>query len=295
MTGPRLFILAYGPAFLDLLEQVAVRSLLQDRNRDALPLDAVVSLHTDERSRELAEQIVGHLGLTGETTLWTTSAGVTPGEIQQTAIMAEMRRCLADDAPLVMVPPDTFWGDGSLGTLLAIGEQPRVCVSAPHVRVNRAEMLAALAHISGSIENAHLVGLSMRTLHQTWLDADVTRARTNSWWSGTTIRALGDGLYAVQHRLPTIYLARFVPSDLAFFREHDKLGLWDHRWPAIVVAADRQRVICSSDGFFAAELTAAEENRPIVQARNDAEPDAYRGDLDHHRVNRNAVSIWRSA
>jgi hypothetical protein len=99
-------------------------------------------------------------------------------------------------------------------------------------------------------------------------------------------------LYAVQHRIPTAYLARPVAADVAYFKQETDLGVWDHRWPEILVEAQRQRVVGSSDGAFVIELTPPAVNNPPLK-RHDGAVDDYRGQLRHHAVNRNMLAIWR--
>lgn len=285
----RIFCLVYGEAFVDLFERVSVRSLLQPRNLSVLPKDTVVSLYCDRASADRAAEIASWLGTVEVTIIDPRKA---TADALHDATVTEIEKCLRLDATMIMATPDMFWGDGSLGNLLAIGEGRKVCVGAAHPRVNRDEFLNNLP--DGVIANDQLVTLAMQNLHRTWIDADVSLERTNTWVSGITIRRLSDKLHAVQHLLPNIYLARFNESDLKFFVAHEKRGLWDHHWPGLLVAQQRQRLIGSSDAFFAVELTAREQNHPPLSRRDQAEPDKFRGIAPHHAYNRNFLTIWRS-
>lgn len=291
----RIFVLVYGEAFLALLERAAVASLLQPANRSALPSGAVVSLHTDATSKQRAIGIMSKLGLPIEVSTVTTTEH--PTESQHRAVIDEMKACLAQDAAMLMITPDMFFGDGSIGNLLAIAGDQKLCVAAPHVRVNRDEFLdeLPLAMKRGSMSNAHLVAMAMHHLHRTWKQADPYEPVNNCYWSGVAIRQLGPKLWSVQHRLPNIFLAWFRPEDLAFWDGHEKRGLWDHHWPSPVMEAQRHRTICSSDGFFAAELTPRDENRPRTEPASLHDRDRYIGQRYHHVVSRNPVSIWRAA
>lgn len=285
----RFFSLVYGERFVDIYERIAVRSLLQTANASAIRPGTVVSLYTDRASADRAGAIAGRLGELQITIIEPGNAGDT----LQRALIAEIERCIAENAALIMLPPDTFWGDGSLGNLLAVANGQNLCIGAPHVRVNRDDFLASLP--AGDIDNAELVRLSMANLHPTWRDANVSLNPRNTWWSGTLIRQLSPKLYAVHHRLPTIYLAHFTPDDLNFFRDQTKLGSWDHSWPGLLVQQQRQRILSSSDLFFAAELTPENENIPPLVDADPAMDDRYRGNFPHHAVNANSVSSWRSA
>jgi hypothetical protein len=297
----RIFSVVYGEKFCDLFERIALRSLMQ-------PLNAMVasaahwSIYTMEQDAARLRAMVPGAEITTfiatDKTTGEQVASVPAGTaIAHGCLLHEIRRCLAEQATMIMAPPDTFWGDGSLVNLVAVaGDNNLNCIAAPHPRVNREDFLAALP--DGPIGNAELVRLSLAHLHRSWREADAARLDTNTFFTGTSIQALPtSNHYAVRHRLPTCYLARFTEDDFKFF--NGKLpvegGPWDHWWPALLVRQERHRCIGSSDAFFVAELTAADAGVPPTVAQVEGQSDRYcRGEL-HNQVNRNFVSIWRAA
>lgn len=286
----RFFCFVYGEHFLDLLESVAVRSLCQSRNRQSIPFDAVVALYSDAPTIDRASLVLEKLGqveshivdLSGDT-----------ADIQNRAFAEEISRCHASNATMIVLGPENYWGDGSLGNILAIAGTQNVCVSAPHVRVDRNKFLAAMP--DGDMNNRALVNLSMRTLHPSWVNADANKEQTSSYYAGISIREISAGLYSVTHRLPTCWLARFTKEDVAFFQRNTQgRGLWDHAWPQMLIQSGRHRVIGSSDAVFIAELTDTNTHNVPLMPNNPSEPDAYCQPSLHAQVNRNTVAIWRS-
>lgn len=288
----RFFCFVFGDAYLDLLERVAVRSLLQSRNRGAIPTDAVVSLYSDAASIDRASQILSVLGrLDAKVARIDSNAE----QMQVSVFGEEIERCHSLGATMVVLCPDNFWGDGSLANLLAIAANQQICIAAPHPRVDREQFLTEL-NSCGELNNPALVELAMRTLHPSWINAFADRPATSSLNAGISIIRLSDGLYGVVHRLPTVWLARFTKEDVGFFKNRaQSSGLWDHSWPQLLVRQERQKVIGSSDAFFVAELTPTESHNVELSASDPRWPDAYGYPSIHAAVNRNVQAIWRAA
>jgi hypothetical protein len=254
----RIFSVVYGEKFCDLFERITLRSLMQPLNA-TIAASAHWSIYTLEEDTARLRAMLPN----GEITTFTATDKTTGEQVKSapagTAIahgclIHEIQRCLAQQATMIMAPPDTFWGDGSLVNLVAVaGENNLNCIAAAHPRVNGEEFLAALPE--GPIGNAELVQLALAHLHRTWREADAARPDTNSFFTGTSIRALPTPKhYAVSHRLPTCHLARFTSGDFEFFKGEmpPHGGPWDHWWPAHLVRQERHRCIGSSDAFFVA-------------------------------------------
>ncbi len=297
----RIFSVVYGEDFCDLFARVALRSLTQPLN-GMIANAARWSIYTQPDYVDRLKARVPNADVVTFTAQDrdTGESGVSANHgtaISQGCLLHEIRTCLAQQATMIMAPPDTFWGDGSLNNLVAVaGEQNNNCVVAPHPRVNRDEFLAALPN--GPISNPELVKLSLAHLHRTWIEADVARDATNCFYSGASIQALpAPKHYAVAHRMPTCYLARFTEADFEFLArpQPGPGGAWDHWWPAFLVQQERHRFIGSSDGFFAAELTAANAVVPPTVQAVQGQPDRFHRSEVNHQVNRNFVSIWRAA
>ena len=289
----RLFNVVYGERFIDLYERISFRSLLrQSKNRAALPNDAIVVFYTDNASARKLRDVVGDLRF--EINIADTAKP--PPVVFQECLICEIKSCLTRNATMLMVTCDMFFGDGSLGNLLAIAvARPGACIAAPNIRVERNSFIKAISYRRWSISNPALVKLALRHQHKTWRDTHINQPMRNCYDAGTSMQRLTPKLYAVSHLLPNCYLARLTSDDLHFFETAKEANAWDHRWPSLLVAQNRHYVIGSSDAFFAAELTELDENHPAVEPNSDHTIDDYREDEPHHRTNRNTVFIWRSA
>jgi hypothetical protein len=206
------------------------------------------------------------------------------------AMFEELERCIAEDASLLFVPPDTIFGDGTIPNLISLGDFPRVCVSVGSVRV----LPQILDAVSVPLENAQLVRLAWEHLHSTWVEAEMGREIVNSWRGGVAWKKLGEGMYAVQHRLPSPWLVNPMPSDVSWLRAKGSIGAWDHEWPAKLVNEGRQRLVGSSDIAFMVEITPAEESNCPTAPANPEEPDSFHLDNSHNHVNRNTVALYRA-
>lgn len=284
----RLCIFCYGADYASLFEKVALRSLLQPRNRTAIPSDVTVSLYSDAETMPAMERMVRQLGGVIECHPIQPSDNYTA---QSAAFADEIGRCVKEDAGLVIVNPDCFWGNGSLGNLLAIAGEQNVCVAVPHPRVEREAFLAELP--DESLDNPALVSLSMKTLHQSWKDADADGVNVNTWHTGISIRSAGN-LHVVSHLQPTVFFARPTARDYGYFAERKAIpGLWDHHWPEILAQEQRLRVIASSDAVFIAELTEAHTHTTPLKPTERGDLSTYHRDAAHVRMNRGIVSVWR--
>ncbi len=288
----RFFVICYGDKHADLYERIAVRSLTQTRNKAAIPEGAVVSLYSDEATMPRVSAISERLG-TVEPHVMALSEN--HYDTQNLAFIEEVGRCVREDATLIIVNPDNFWGDGSLGNLLAIAGEQNVCIASPHVRVDRDKFLGEISGEPGwQFENWLLVRLAMRTLHQSWIDADVSRPSANTYYTGIALKEIAPGLHAVTHLQPTVFCARLNARDYGFFAERKGArGLWDHFWPEILAAEGRHRVVASSDAVFIAELTDSNTHNTELRKVDPKKPDNFFRDGAHIAMNRNVVGIWR--
>ena len=284
----RLFTLVWGEPYSTWFEHACVASLLWRRNREALKQYACEwNIYTKEqdipRLRAIAER--AEIPLQFHPFAMKNSSG----ETLQPCLFDHMRNCLLDGSAMFIAPPDTVFGDGTVAAICAFGALHGTCVAVPHVRVN-----AGAWHATDKLwSNPELVSFAFANLHPTWRDANADLANTNSLLGGVSWRALASGLYAVQHRLPTCYLANVDASDVEWFSRQWETGTWDHTWPAKMVKEQRQRVIAGSDAAFIIELTRENENIPKLEPADATIPDRYWRDLEHHYVNRNVVAVFR--
>ncbi len=293
MRPLRLMSMVWGDTHLDWFARACVASLAQPGNRASLRRHvAVWDIVTDKRDVPAARMAARALDLPIE--MHVVDTGAEGGVILQRELINAMRRCLASDMGLLLAPPDSMFGEGSIGTICALAKPRDLCIAVPHVRVTP----GILHEPAPARSNAYLVGAAWRHLHRTWSDANAELPLTNTYAGGVSWREVGAGLYAVTHRLPTVYLAQFRPTDLqwweAWTAKSGLVGAWDHFWPSLLVTEGRQRVVGSSDAAFIAEVTPKYSNIPPLRSTDPDNPDDVWGQSAHFIFNRNHVSIFRA-
>lgn len=285
----RLFTLCYGEPYCTWFENALVASLAWSGNIGVIRERAAEwNIYTRDSDRERLRAIAEPLGVPIQ--FHPFGMQNSSGETLQPCLFDHMRNCHQDGSAMFIAPPDTIFGNGSVSAICEIGRLPGLCVAVPHVRIN-AGCLPRVADREWS--NAELVDFAWENLHRTWADADAALPSNNSFLGGVSWRRLRQGLYAVQHRLPTTYLANIDASDVDWFSRQFETGCWDHAWPAKIVKEQRQRTIASSDAAFICELTREHENIPRVEPVDPNQPDRFWRDLEQNYVQRNVVSIFR--
>lgn len=284
----RILSIVYGDPFCTWFDTITLRSVLRQPLNGAAAEGIQWSIYTNHESAEVLRELM--VGIPFEINLTDVSGGTSA--VLHRCLIEEAKKCLAMGATLVMAPPDSFWGDGSLPNLIAVaGNRADLCVAAPHVRVEQLPFLDKLP--DGILTNAQLVTFSLSVLHRVWRECDPDQPMLNTAFSGHTLRKLPvPGHYSVCHMIPTPYLARFTQADIDFLQASSP-DSWDHRWPLLLVEQERQRVIGSSDGFFLAELTNPDTHFPPMVPRVEHE-DFFNAAASHTKVNRNMISIWRA-
>lgn len=288
MKNVRMFTLVWGERYLDWFEQACVASLCWPKNAEALKKHVVGwDIATRECDAARAGDIASKLGV-AVTIRHIAEDNMPIGAKLQFYLVDEMKLCLERDEAMLLCPPDKIFGDGAINGLFSQGD---LCIAVPHVRV----LPDIIQDIATPKSNAELVGLAWRHLHRSWREADASKEMVNCNVGGVAWREISPGLIAVQHRLPTCFLASFQEDDVAWFMSQVFVGAWDHLWPAKLVAEQRQRVLASSDAAFMAEITPEFDNIPACAPIDPSEPDKYWGQHAHHWANRNIVSIFRAA
>jgi hypothetical protein len=302
----RICVVCYGDEHASLYEQVAVRSLLQTRNRAAIPAGTIVAVYSDATTMDRVATASEPLGIVERHIVAIPTDPNAHYSVQTNAFVDEIGIAVRTDATMLMLGPDNFWGDGSLGNLLAIAGETQACFAVPHVRVDQAVFLAGLAQPINAdvkarlddpidIPNPRLASLAFVAMHPSWRDADLTKPDANSFITGIGWRDLGNGLYAIHHLQPTVFLARPNARDYGFFAERRHvLGIWDHFWPEILAQEGRLRTIASSDAVCIVELTKASTHNTELRKLDPKKPDDFHRTGAHISMNRNVVAIWRA-
>lgn len=284
----RIFTIAYGERYLDWFERACVRSLMWPRNRAALRAAEAWDVWTTPEDAPRAEAIAKASGI--PVVVHDTIKGAKEDLLQSLTGQMQLVR---DRGAFLFAAPDNVFGDGSVASLLAIATVPKICVAVAPLRVAAEGFLEAMG--PGPLTNPQLVKLAFERLHPTVAKAESSVRETSSYASGVFWRKLGDGLYAVTHRMPSAYLMQPTKGDMKWFKHHPKFGWFDHWFPQTLKEQQRERVIGSSDAAFIVELTSADVgNVPSIET-DVAAPDKFvDGDREHYMRNRNFVLIWRA-
>ena len=218
-------------------------------------------------------------------------------------LVKEIKRAIETTSRTLLAPPDTIFGERSIANLVKMGAQEGVCVAVPHPRVHPEIISDAYFKTGSPCSNEVLVKLSFeKYLHQSWKAAEIGCANQNSLVGGVAWQKLeaagSETLYAVQHRLPTVYLANWIPEDYAFFINQPSFGSYDHTWPGErLIRQERQRLVGSSDAAFVCEITDFDKNIPPWTPEHlkvlSVHPDAFYRDNWHNSINRLTVCMMR--
>ena len=294
----RIMTAVWGSNHADWFERACARSLSWERNRAAIK-NATWTLFTKHEDVARVTAIAHKVGVkrVEYVELPESVQGNSPnmGAHLLNCLLHMMTTCLKDGSKLLMAPPDTIFSEGTIECLLNAGSQKGTCVAVPHPRVSP----SIFGGIKDSpLSGAKLVTLAMKHGHKAWSEAEIGHANQNSFIGGISWKILGPKLIGVCHRLPTVYLADFLPSDLVYFQQprdglEPTFGVWDHTWPTDLIAQQRQRVIGSSDAACILEVTKEDLNVPPAYPVDTTQPDAYWKNMPHNVINRQYLYVMR--
>ncbi len=294
----RIFTVVWGDNHIDWFERACIRSLSWPKNAAAIK-HATWTVFTKEKDMARVEALVKSTGVSNIEIARVAEhvEGNSPimGAVLLECLLQMMDISIQDGAKVIMAPPDTIFADGSVDSLIVAGRQLGTCVAVPHIRVSPS--------IFGGIKDTPLTGAELTTIalkhgHRAWTEAEDGHAKQNSFVGGISWRRLSNKLIAMTHRLPTVYLANFLASDMSFFKQpHDNLaptfGCYDHAWPAALIEQERQRVLGSTDAACIVEVTKEDLNVPPSVSVNPYEPDAFWRNQMHNKINRQYLYIMR--
>lgn len=293
----RIYTAVWGKKFIELFKKTALKSLHWQQNLEALmnvnqPI--IWSLYSNEEDLTEVETIVQDAFgdfITIETNSFSEKIeGNHPkmGNLILDCFVKEIEKCLQANAKLLLAPPDTIFGDGSLRGLFTVGAHKGICVAVPHPRV-----LDTILKSDDQLTNPQLVSLAWQHLHRTWSEAKSDREKNNAHVGGIYWKEVKKGLYTVQHRLPTNYLIHFNKDDLEFFKNQISFGVIDHLWPIFLLKREQQRYIGSSDVAFIVEVTEEKQNVPPCYPVNINQPDGFWRQEFHNKIFRQMIAVFR--
>jgi ACT domain-containing protein len=307
----RLWTCFWGDRHLELFESALVRSLSWSLNKDAIS-HAKWDIWTLESEFAAVADIAKEVGIGIE--LHAADSFLAeleskylkdPGIMQLEMFKMSIKRCLETDSQMLIAPPDTIFGGDSLANILQAGEQPATVVFVVHIRV----LSSILRELGGqinrfgpasSVSNARLVSLAMKNAHKSFEEAQAGLERINSYIGGIFWKKRPNGVFSVQHQLPTPYLINWQKVDLDFFSRDNGPGNWpqvfgqlDHEFPsATIFPLERARVIGSSDDAFICEITGEKSNVPALMNYEQSNPDRFwRGALHNSILKQFCVTL----
>ena len=200
-----------------------------------------------------------------------------------------IRKGIETGARVLFLNPDYYFSENALQHLVSYKSKNNMCVAATHVRVNDSAFKGALDHVKGDISAPKLVSMAMTCLHDSWGKSFVNEDENNSFISGSAIQPVGDNLWTVSFRIPTVFMANFQQSDMDFLQRFD---LYDHEWPCELIKDQRFKFAGSSDFFFAVELTREFTNTPSTE-RGRLWNDDFHVSRLNGETNRNFLTVLR--
>lgn len=308
-----LYSVFWGQHYLDLFKRCCFKSLQWPLNASAVH-GATWNIYTQQEFFPELERLFkgtgfnvnvipigSHMRIPGISPVSTGQCGSSVVLLE--GLREELMYCEKKQEKMLLCPPDTIFGDGSVANILKIGSQPFTCVSVSHPRVNHSiiEDMEAICATSGPISNPQLVDLMMKHAHESWTRSEVDHPRNCSFGGGISWKRLklNHNLYAVTHVLPTVYLAGFHRFDWDFWWSQNSFGSWDHRWPGEnLIRLDRLRHVGSSDGAMIVEVTDWDKNVPEEADRSkipNIQDDSYRTNHYHTGVFRQFSTIFRGS
>lgn len=282
-----LLTVFWGPKHLDVFKRGLLRSLNLPQNKEAISCSPW-NVFTDQ-PRELLGDLPANAVVRDLSNLRTYTDPI------QAALVWQINECLVKKSKLLLAPPDTIFGDGSIENLVKLSRNHGDCVLSPHPRVLPSILDKALPS-----SRSELVTLAWEHLHKSWTHAEQGHKENSSFIGGVTWQRL-DSSIAVTHLLPTVYLADFLPEDLEYFKTAISFGDWDHTWAIKLLGFDtngrmtlpnRVRYAASSDIAFICEVTDADKNIPSYHHDHPKDGSFWK-DHAHNRINRGIIATFR--
>lgn len=280
--------IVYGD-YIEYFEKVCLRSLFQKGNiphlvKEGYDIEYVIYTKENEDIEKLEGVVARNRGK-GFNFVINARYGNDNGAMIREMIELGMER----DAFVFSLNPDFFFCDNALKNLVSYKFKNKMCVAATHVRVNDSEFLDKISKVKGNVSAPKLVNMAMECLHPSWKDSFVSNDSNNSWITGSALQQISEKMWVATFRIPTVFFAKFEPSDHQFFTRFD---LWDHQWPTKLMEENRFKFNGSSDFFFAVELTKTGESIPQCEEGKLWNDDFHVG-TKHAEVNRNFLVTLR--
>jgi hypothetical protein len=283
----QIMTLVWGDKHLEMFKKTCLASFAYPKNRGALrSAGSTWNIFTEEKYYDQISNMVSEALPAVEIELKSISSLRTYIDNCQSALVMMVEKCIASGDKFLMAPPDTIFGDGTIGNMIKLCRDKGAAIAVPHPRV----LPAILEEMAGPLSNQELVALAWKHLHKSWTDAEVGHHTQNSFVGGVDWQYLDDNTISVLHRLPTVYMADFAPEDLQYFKLCISFGSFDHEWPAELVKIRRQKFVGSSDACFIVEITEKDKNVPPIWP---GDPNKFWQKHLHNELNAEVAAIFR--
>lgn len=306
MPNFHLYSAFWGDHYLDLFKRACFRSLNWPKNQAAIKGSTWNILTRKEHFEEITKlfdpydykvqliDIGDSQRVAGCGFVKTTQCDA--GVILLNGLRNEIAYSLQNNSRMIMAPPDTLFGDGTIPNMLKVGKDPGSCVAIAHPRVlpSILDDVETIGATRGAITNPQLVTMAFKHAHDSFKYAQLGHEKNNSYIGGISWDVLDVSTWSVSHKLPTAYLADFIPSDYDFYWSQVSFGGWDHRWPAEnLIRQSRQRYVGSSDACFVVEITDHDKNVPPKLVENAPKDGTYWNDHYHNGINKQFSVTFR--
>lgn len=275
----------WGDEYIDRFLKGTVESVAFPHNKRSME-NVIWNIFTDEHQFERIDKFIAPL--LPETEIRFRDLGVIRDRIDylHSGLIWQIKECLKNKQRMLLLPPDSIFGDRTIQNLITLGKEDKTCVVVPHPRAHPEVLIEAYE------SNESLVRAAWKHLHRSWSDAEEGGDRQNSFIGGVSWEKLDDKVFAVKHLLPTPYFCDFTEDDLTFFESQPGIGAIDHVWPSTLCTTNRMKYSGSSDACFVVEITERDKNLPPVQRGQ--ETSKFWRNHPHNLFNQQVSCIFRS-
>jgi hypothetical protein len=271
-----IFTPVWGEHFTNLLLQALGRSLKWRQNAKSVE-NCIWTLFTSPSETESIRSLALSIIPTATVRVLTNDRLFEPrapiGALKMQALLKSIRECLDENCTMLMSTPDFIWADGSIQHMWDQSypeEGQGLCVSIAHMRVLPTILNRLPIGYSSEWGPGTLVNLGVKNAHASWIRSNGELNPNGIYHSGVAWRELEPCVLAVQHQMPSPFIANFKESDLEDFKTWKGVtppafGEWDHNWPSKLIEEGRLRYLGSSDLAFMVEVTEADKNVPPLE------------------------------
>jgi len=276
-----VWVPVWGDKHCNMFFDYTLPSLLQKNNLPSMTdYEVILLIYTlVESEGKIQKVLLENYSDVNYRIISSSDIGYETGDVMLAFLQDVLKKCVNEDALLVVAQPDLIFSDGSIANAVALANGKGVSIAAAHPRVSTQGISKTGIKeklVSGEgINSKMLVKYSLDNQHSTLKYAnDINDTNTTS--SGISTRVLEANSMAVIHNLPAVYVAAPTKSDEKFFNRQISFNTIDKVWPAILLREMRLKYIGSSDIFFCAELT-DDDDRPAKPQINLKYNDTYTG------------------